>query len=405
MQAPAQDVPDVVKPPPGNPRFPLFDSLRAFAALSVLASHTAGLTTFAYVNNRIGPFTARLNVGVTIFFVISGFLIYRPFVSARMDGRRAPQVIAYARRRLLRIVPAYWVALTVLAIWPGLVGVFTNQWYAYYGYIQNLRGGWLVTGLSPAWSLCVEMSFYLILPFYAMAAARVLYGRDRFVQARIEYAALTVLAIASIASHTAMHRWAPNNTFNNTLPGTFLWFTLGMGLAVASAAWHGRPDREQPRFIRIVSDHGWLPWALTLAIFVLTTRVGLPHAYPPVYTEWTWFYEYVLFAAIAFFFVLPAVFGDDRGGLPRRILAWPPLAWLGLVSYGIFLYHLPLAKEFNLWLPPNYLLVTLVTAAAATACATASYYLVEKPLLRFKDPKARRREQAPRAAVQPRSAG
>ena len=87
------------------------------------------------------------------------------------------------------------------------------------------------------------------------------------------------------------------------------------------------------------------------------------------------------------------------------MVAWPPLAWLGLVSYGIFLYHLPLAKEFNLWLPPNYLLVTLVTAAAATACATASYYLVEKPLLRFKDPKATRRRQAPRAAVQPRSAG
>src|SRR5205814_3425520 len=100
MRAAVQDVPDVVKPPPGNPRFPLFDSLRAFAALSVLASHTAGLTTFAYVNDVLGPFTARLNVGVTIFFVISGFLIYRPFVSARMDGRAAPHLLAYGRRRL-----------------------------------------------------------------------------------------------------------------------------------------------------------------------------------------------------------------------------------------------------------------------------------------------------------------
>jgi peptidoglycan/LPS O-acetylase OafA/YrhL len=405
MQAPAQDVPDVVKPPPGNPRFPLFDSLRAFAAVSVVMTHTAALTTFNQTNNLLGPFTARLNVGVTIFFVISGFLIYRPFVAARLDGRPAPQPIAYARRRLLRIVPAYWVAITVLAIWPGLIGVFGHDWWAYYGYLQNLRGGWLVTGLGPAWSLAVEMSFYLLLPFYALAAAALLRRRDRFLQARLEYAALTVLAIASIAANSIMHRDHPFSVFHNTLPGTFLWFTLGMGLAVASAAWHGRPDQEQPRFVAIVRDHGWLAWAASLASLVVVTRLGLPRGYPPYYNEWTWFYEYVFYAAIAFFFVLPAVFGDDRGGVPRRILAWPPLAWIGLVSYGIFLYHLPLANKFNAWLPHSYVLVTLVTLVAATGCAALSYYLVERPLLRFKDPKSSRRERATRAAVQPRSAG
>jgi peptidoglycan/LPS O-acetylase OafA/YrhL len=405
MRAPAQDVPDVVAPPPGNPRFPLFDSLRAVAALSVVVTHTAGITTFNRSNDILGPFTARLNVGVTIFFVISGFLIYRPFVSARMDGRAAPQLLAYARRRLLRIVPAYWLAITLLATWPGLVGVFTHQWWVYYGYLQNLRPVWGVTGLVPAWSLCVEMSFYLLLPFYALAAARLLHGRDRFVQARLEYAALAVLALASVAGHTIMHITHPTSPFHNTLPGTFLWFALGMGLAVASAAWHGRPDHEQPRFIRVVSEHGWLAWAASLASLVVLTRLGLPRSFPPFYTEWTWFYEYVFFAAIAFFFVLPAVFGDDRGGLPRRILAWPPLAWLGLVSYGIFLYHLPLAFKFNEWLPHSYVLITLTTAAAATACAAASYYLVERPLLRFKDPQRRRRERATPTAVQPRSAG
>jgi peptidoglycan/LPS O-acetylase OafA/YrhL len=262
-----------------------------------------------------------------------------------------------------------------------------------------------VTGLVPAWSLCVEMSFYLLLPLYAIAASRLLRGRDRFTQARMEYAGLTAVAVASVATHTVMHRTHPLSIFHNTLPGTFLWFALGMGLAVASAAWYGRPHGEQPRFIRVVSDHGWLAWAASLGTLVVLTRLGLPRSYPPFYTEWTWFYEYVFFGAIAFFFVLPAVFGDDRGGVPRRILAWPPLAWLGLVSYGIFLYHLPLAVKFNEWLPHSYVLVTLVTAAAATACATASYYLVERPLLRFKDPRRVRRERATRAAVQPRSAG
>ena len=405
MPTAAQDVPDAVAPPPGNPRFPLFDSLRAVAALSVVATHTSGLTTFNSANNLLGPFTARLNVGVTIFFVISGFLIYRPFVAARMNGRPAPAPVAYARRRLLRIVPGYWVALTVLAIWPGLVGVFTDQWYAYYGYIQNLRGGWAVTGLSPAWSLCVEMSFYLLLPFYAMAAARLLRRRDRFSQARREYAALAALAVASIAAHSYFHVVAPRSTFHNTLPGTFLWFALGMGLAVASAAWHGQPEARWPPPMRLVANHAWVTWAACFAALVLTTRIGLPRTYPPLYTQFRWGAEYVLYGTIAFFFVLPAVFGDDRGGLPRRVLAWRPLAWLGLISYGIFLYHLPFALKFNEWLPHSYVLITLATAGAAVACATASYYLVERPLLRFKDPRPRRHERPTPAPVQARSAG
>jgi len=405
MRPRAQDVPDAVAPPPGNPRFPLFDSLRAVAALSVVATHTSGLTTFNSTNAVLGPFTARLNVGVTIFFVISGFLLYRPFVAARFDGRPAPRLLAYGRRRLLRIVPAYWLALTGLAIWPGLAAVFHHTWWIYYGYIQNWHPGWITGGLAPAWSLCVELSFYLVLPFYAIATARLLRGRDRLLQAGVEYAALSVLALASVVGHTIAHKTDPGGTFANTLPGTFLWFALGMGLAVASAAWHGRPDRELPVFIRLVTQHGWLAWAAAFAALAVTTRVGLPRTFPPFYSERTWFGEYVLYAAIAFFFVLPAVFGDDRGGLPRRILAWPPLAWLGLISYGIFLWHLPLAEQFNDHLPHSYVLITLATMAAATACAAASYYLVERPLLRFKDPRGRRRTPATRAAVQPRSAG
>jgi peptidoglycan/LPS O-acetylase OafA/YrhL len=405
MRPAAQDVPDVVAPPPGNPRFPLFDSLRAVAALAVVATHTSGLTTFNSSNDVLGPFTARLNVGVTIFFVISGFLLYRPFVAARLEARQPPGLLAYSRRRLLRIVPAYWLALTVLSIWPGLAGTFDHTWWIYYGYIQNWHSNWIAGGLAPAWSLCVELSFYAVLPFYAIGAAQMLRGRDPRYQARVEYAMLTFLAVASVVGHTAAHANDPNGTFANTLPGTFLWFALGMGLAVASAVWHHQPDRDVPAFVRVVRRRGWLPWAAAFVALVVTTRVGLPRSFPAFYSERTWFAEYVLYATIAFFFVLPAVFGDDRGGWPRRVLAWPPLAWMGLVSYGIFLWHLPFAEQFTDHLPHSYVLITLATAAAATACATLSYYLVERPLLRFKDPRGRRRQTAPPAAVQPRSAG
>ena len=95
-------------------RFPLFDSLRAIAALSVIGVHGA-VTAGIYNDSTLRQFVSHLDVGVQIFFVISGFLLYRPFARARLEGADRPATGPYAWRRFLRIVPAYWVALTVIA--------------------------------------------------------------------------------------------------------------------------------------------------------------------------------------------------------------------------------------------------------------------------------------------------
>ena len=231
---PGDAVPDAVKPPPGNPRFPLFDGLRAIAALSIVVTHVAG-ATHANDTTWWGHLTARLNVGVTIFFLISGFLLYRPFVAARMQGRAAPRIRDFYRRRVLRIVPAYWLALTVLAIWPGLSLVFSDHFWVYYGFLQVYNRFWILGGLGIAWSLCIEVTFYLLLPFYAMAVARWLAGRAPERQARAELWLLAALALAAVAGRTIQHSITDQSIFAFTLPGTFDWFALGMGLAVVSA--------------------------------------------------------------------------------------------------------------------------------------------------------------------------
>ena len=142
-------------PPPGNPRFPLFDGLRAVAVMSVLVGHAAGVTAFN-AENRLGVLTARLDVGVTIFFLLSGFLLYRPFVSARERGTPPVRPRVFYRRRLLRIVPAYWVALTVLSIWPGLPGFGDHTW-RFYTFTQIYWLDSATQGIGPAWSLCIEI--------------------------------------------------------------------------------------------------------------------------------------------------------------------------------------------------------------------------------------------------------
>ncbi len=87
-----------------NPRFPLLDSLRAIAALCVFGVHLP----FAYrlpADNPFKPYLLQLNAGVALFFLISGFLLYRPFAQARFAGERHPGATAFATRRALRIAP------------------------------------------------------------------------------------------------------------------------------------------------------------------------------------------------------------------------------------------------------------------------------------------------------------
>jgi peptidoglycan/LPS O-acetylase OafA/YrhL len=70
----------------------------------------------------------------------------------------------------LRIFPAYWLALTVLALYPGVVGSFRADGWVYYGLLQNWFPHLQANGLPQAWSLSVEATFYVMLPLFGLAA-------------------------------------------------------------------------------------------------------------------------------------------------------------------------------------------------------------------------------------------
>jgi peptidoglycan/LPS O-acetylase OafA/YrhL len=373
--------------------------MRAIAALAVLVTHTAflsGANAFGFY----GAYTARLDVGVTIFFVISGFLLYRPFVAARIDGRPGPRVRDYARRRALRIFPAYWLALTLLSIWPGLSGMFGDHSWAYYLLLQNYFSTWVIGGIGTTWSLCIELSFYVLLPLLAWAAVRALPSATREQRVRGEVAMLAILGVGSIVLRTA----TTNTRWNNTLPGNFDWFALGMLLAVASAALVARPE---PAPVRLLRRFPFAAWALALAAFwAVSTQLNLEHGLRlPELTTGQNLGQHLLYGAVAFFLMLPAVFADDGGGLTRALLRNRALAWLGLISYGIFLWHQPLAVQvgkahhYGVLPQARMAYITVATFVLAVACAAASYYLLERPILRYKErPIARRHRRAAAAA-------
>ena len=174
-----------------------------------------------------------------------------------------------------------------------------------------------------------------------------------------------------------------------------------MLLAVVSAALAGR----EPGFVQFLRRWPSSAWLVALVLFWFTsTQLGLGGTLFFRVTTAQSIAQHALYGAIAFFLLLPAVFAGDADGFPRRILRNRVIAWLGLVSYGVFLWHHPIALKLTeandkgLFAGARMLGITAATLAIAVACAAISYYLLERPILRFKDRPFRRKRRQPVSA-------
>ncbi|WP_135459233.1 acyltransferase [Mycobacterium sp. DL99] len=305
--------------------------VRAVAAMTVMGTHAAygtGLLSHGY----LGLMSARLEVGVAIFFVLSGLLLFRPWVQAAASGADAPSTRRYARNRFRRIMPAY--VVTVLVVygiyelrpvqpnpghtWPGLLRNLTlTQIYG-----DNYFAEYLHQGLSQMWSLAVEVAFYAVLPLLAYLLLVAL-CRRRF-RPVLLLAGLTVLAAVSPVWLVLLHNteWMPVGG-GAWLPHYLVWFVGGMVLAVLGTMG-----------VRCYAMAA-LPLALACYLVVSTPIAGITTAVSLDLTEdlaKTMFY-----AIIATLVVAPLALGGN--GLYARLMGSRPMVWLGEISYEVFLLH------------------------------------------------------------------
>jgi peptidoglycan/LPS O-acetylase OafA/YrhL len=287
------------------------------------------------------------------------------------------------------------VVLTALTILPGFTGVSGGNAVSQYGLFFTLPVlggpvcyGFTDCGLAQTWSLVVELNFYAVLPLYALVMLRLTRRLALRTWMRVEIAILALLAVASLLfMFVLVPAGGPSLWLSMTAAGSWYWFSLGMGLAIASVAMEGS-DRK-PWLIRAVGASPLAFWLCAIVAF-LALSLWLP-LNPFALSKAQNVIHHLIFGLVAFLLLLPAVFGDGKGGLPRRILANPLLAWIGLISYGIFLWHYVVALKLGIpgegW---SFLPLLLATVAITVPVAAASYYLLERPLLRFKYRRIRR---------------
>ena len=338
--------------------YPSLDGLRTVAVGIVLAAH-GGV-----------PYFRSGGTGVDIFFVLSGFLI-TTILSTEWTRTGAISFRNFYARRFLRLAPALVLTCAFVGagmVWlegrfPGteiaLVLSYTSNWaQAFY----NIHLTWL----NHCWSLSIEEQFYLLWPIVIVALERT--RRSPVAKARLLLAGAVVIAIYR-ASRVGIY---PDERINFGLDTRM--DTLMTGAALAYFV-QSLPGRRLPETASRWLGRFLAPGALLGIIAVIHTVTW--------YSPWMGWIGYVLVAGAAGLVVADLVAGSHS--LLARPLAWGPMVFVGKISYGLYLIHLPVFYIVEKLIPTATLSVRLGwKLAISLSLAAASYYLVERRFLRLK---------------------
>ena len=368
-------------------RFDELEAYRGIAALLIVVFHVyqytrtgMGLQSYPYEGTPLHAFLFSLDVVVSWFFALSGFLIFLPFARAAYEQTQSYSTRGFLVRRAIRILPVYYVAIVVVWTWrfSDLPGQWTDL-LEHLMLIQVLDNRYIFSTIGPAWSLAVEMQFYAL----AAALGFLMYHAcSRLTSPRVRLIVLIgpalSLALASIAfkwwAYYVAHIPLTNFAVYFSSIAKLDTFAFGMLLAVALAAAGGRSlfRGALPTLLVMVG------LALTALFFAFRLRSALVNLY--VYT----------LCGVAFTLILAATILGPRGSIWERMLAREPLLFLGQVSYGIYLWQEPILLELGkhhllIYPQPSAFLTNLIVLLVLSVAAGAwSYWGLERPMGRLR---------------------
>lgn len=381
------------------------EGLRAAAALSVLAYHVGLMASDEVHAGPIGRVILPvLGQGLPLFFVLSGFLLFRPFAVSILRGRELPSFRRYARNRVLRIYPAYLLIFCVTSLIMGcvyLVGsthgfgpdnigrltdpakFIANALLAHMFFPQ-----FVMSGLPVAWSLTAEITFYVAVPVMALLAAiLVKRGAPKALALAAAPAALIAIglgisfwghAAASNLDYTQRVDFAFGQTWTAVLLRSFLGqadlFGYGIAAALVVVLLDDRGVSRvgvRTKLILVVAAGACLLVGAAGSMPYLSNLAGVASA--------------LLLLAV----VLPSSRNDGANRL-AAVLEWSPIRFVGLISYSVYLWHLPIifwlmmrqltVGSSALALPFNVVLVLGIVLPLSAL----TYFAVERPAMMLK---------------------
>ncbi|MEO7002025.1 MAG: acyltransferase [Ktedonobacterales bacterium] len=382
------------------------DGLRAVAALSIVAFHTLLYMQFEYTpfSHAIGGIWYNLASGVPLFFVLSGFLLFLPYARSMLYGKSFPSTWGFYQRRALRILPAYYVCLFIVApfrapspirpLWQniGVHLLFIHDDFPLYN--RDLNG--------PFWTLAVEWQFYILLPLIAFGLAR-LVGASRSLPRLIGWLIALIIGIELLR---VLDAWLmiglPMNASSDTLVSgiqrTFVLITMGMqgkyleifavGMLCSALYVWSVEHKQLGEGLRRRLGYGLLMMGVGFGVLSILDDAAAAALFTPGLVWGPDIILYPLITGLAYGALLLGVLWG--GGWLRTLLETPLLRFLGFMSFSLYLWHLPIIHADIPLFAPLSLPLRLV---GVFVVSYLSYQLVERFFLRRKGQLARERPE------------
>ena len=335
--------------PTARPRYARLDVLRALAAIAVMTFHFQ--SEQMWDAGPLGPVVEHGARGVFVFFVLSGFLVFRPFVAGPVG------TWGYALKRMLRIMPAYLVALVLVTLLTG-DPLLRQRPLEFLLLLQNYDFSLFQEIVPTAWTLVLEMQFYLLLPLAAL-------GLVPLIRRRPALAVALLVAVGLLSMFLRM--WAymvpsmePGVIVSVSLPALLWAFVPGMLLAQLMVTRPGVAARVATGPVALLA-------AGLIAVGWMTSGSPMLNAVAEV--------SLTMGVALLIPWLIRARTHEAR---PLRTLAW----FGSVASYPFYLWHRTVMDEVRpLQLPgPAAWIVVLL---ATTIVGTISYRIVERPAMRL----------------------
>lgn len=401
------------------------DGVRALAIIFVLIYHINRMTGDRLWNLLANPIASSVSTagasGVTLFFVLSGFLLFMPYAKALLFKTPWPSARIFYLRRIIRIVPAYYVALFLLIL-------FTHPEFLNRDHLKDIvlfltffmdssqQTFRQING--PFWTLATEAQFYMVLPLITL----LIYGIVRKIALKHRLWTVTLCLLGLIVWGLLIRYWGLYLTQHSTqtflvprpVTNIFLFFLYGvqgkyiedfaMGMLVSLCYVYCTQAPAGSTFAQRVRRLS--PWMWGVGILLLTLAAtwhfdqehkalpflrGLSIVYDWLNDSTVWLGYGLCVAAILF-------------GSPafRRPFTWPVLRWIGLISYSLYIWHLPLLVFFQVRVLPmihglgrysGYSLYWVWAVIVVVPFCLLSFIWIEKPWMKLGDQWRRRLEK------------
>jgi peptidoglycan/LPS O-acetylase OafA/YrhL len=397
----------------------VLDGVRGLAIFFVISFHiTSSMTQGKLLDWRSNPLAMSIltagGTGVTLFFVLSGFLLFMPYARALLFASRWPLARTFYLRRVMRIWPGYYISLLILILFMQRDLFLPQNWASLGLFLSFFMDSSRLTFRQlngPYWTLAVEWQFYMFLPLLMLGILLLVRRVPRAARLRaVTICLLGVIVLGLLVRFCGLYlRDHSTATFLVPRPvlDVIFFFIFGItgkyledfavGMLVSLCYIYVQNMPPDHRFARLLSRLSLWLWSLGLLILLFSAMWHFqsdPHtpAWPfltPIMPYYDWLSEMLL--AWGFGMCIMAIlFGPRQLQTP---FAWKPLRWVGLISYGLYIWHLPfleLARTGMSYFPglpyyASYALYWLWTLLITTPFCLLVYLVIEKPCMAWGD--------------------